>query len=436
MARITIVSDRYVNEIRVALLKDGHTIASMPMSSSRASIEASNPELIIAPYTDNNTAGWAADDVLTELHDLGYPLILGFQRVTDALGMTVQVKYIISSAGKNFFAHTSDPMFDEVGIVADNTQYDIGGDRTCYDYNFGAVPYSLATAVAVQDYYGTILYADKGTVTSTGKTLEANVLFLGFIYGYDGTRASNTYAEGMLRASISKVLGGEFTVSGVTRDKFGELAGFDIRAYSTGNGNLLAISDSDVNTGVYSIDPKESGAMIMCVSDDPTVMTLVRDNADHTSPVDFDFSAGVGVPTDPTFTSIVTGNVTKYGLPASTEVVAVSIGEPRVVGVSVSDEVTGDYSIDVQPYTGEVAIYTLPEYGVVWSSELDVEENQVVHPTVPNGNVYVCESIGTLGTTEPVWSGDTVASGNVLLIRNTLTKPLINAFIKPVVTPL
>lgn len=154
------------------------------------------------------------------------------------------------------------------------------------------------------------------------------------------------------------------------------------------------------------------------------------------------FIVGVGasdyVPdVDPTSTNIISGNVTKLGLPFGAVVVAVSLGiDPEILGSTTSDSITGDYSIDVYPHVDEVLIYLAPDYGFPFNPDNVVVENQIIHPTVPNGNVYIALNEGTVGPQEPIWNDVGVTSGDVLLSALPLHKPLMNGFIKPVVTPI
>lgn len=147
---------------------------------------------------------------------------------------------------------------------------------------------------------------------------------------------------------------------------------------------------------------------------------------------------GGGDITDPTHTHIISGNVKKLGLPFEANVVAVSLGlEPEVVGSGVSDIVTGNYSIDIYPHTDEVLIYVAPEYGREFSSFLPVSAGTVFHPTIPNKYVYVAQNDGIFGGEEPTWNitGDTT-SGDVVMTPVPLHRPLMNGFIKPVITPI
>lgn len=144
-----------------------------------------------------------------------------------------------------------------------------------------------------------------------------------------------------------------------------------------------------------------------------------------------------GTPIDPTSTNIVSGNVSKLGLPFEASVVAVSLGlDPQVLGSTISDAVTGDYSIDVYPHTGELLLYAAPEYGRDFQPFLAVSAGTVIHPTTPNKQVYIAQNDGVVGDVEPSWNdiGDTT-SGNVVFTTEPLYRPLMNGFVKPVVTP-
>ncbi len=140
----------------------------------------------------------------------------------------------------------------------------------------------------------------------------------------------------------------------------------------------------------------------------------------------------------PTSTNIITGNVQKLGLPFAAEVVAVSLGaNPKVVGKAVSDEITGDYSVDVYPYTEEVLLYVSPDYGRKFEQFLAVSAGMVFHPSTPNKYIYIAQNDGVFAGSEPIWNitGNTT-SGNVVLTPKPLHKPLINGFIKPIITPI
>ena len=142
---------------------------------------------------------------------------------------------------------------------------------------------------------------------------------------------------------------------------------------------------------------------------------------------------GGGVPTS---TNIISGNVKKLGLPFELKVVAVSVEfTPVVVGHSVSDSVTGDYSIDVYPWDGDTLVYAVQNYGIQFNPESSVTAGQIVHPTIPNKNIFVAQNTGLVGGSEPPWpdSGN-IVSGAVTFTAEPLYRPLMNGFLKPTVT--
>jgi hypothetical protein len=147
-----------------------------------------------------------------------------------------------------------------------------------------------------------------------------------------------------------------------------------------------------------------------------------------------------GTPVEPpaTSTNIISGNVKKLGLPFGANVACVSLGvNAEVVGTGASDPITGDYAIDVYPHTEEVLIYVSPEYGSVFTPSTFVGLDQIVHPTVPNRYVYVVTTAGTTGSTEPNFPTEgLINSGSATFSTLSLHQPLMNGFIKPIITPI
>jgi len=142
--------------------------------------------------------------------------------------------------------------------------------------------------------------------------------------------------------------------------------------------------------------------------------------------------------TNPTSTNVISGNVKKLGLPFGARVVVVSVGvTPIVVGAGTSDDTTGDYSIDVYPYTDECLIYVAPDYGNDFVIDGFVGVGTIIHPTVPNRNVYIAQNDGLVDSAEPTWpESGLINSGAVTFLTLPLHRPLMNGFIKPVVTPI
>ena len=140
----------------------------------------------------------------------------------------------------------------------------------------------------------------------------------------------------------------------------------------------------------------------------------------------------------PDSTNIITGNVKKFGLPYSLQLVAVTVELiPEVVGSTTSDVVTGDYSIDVWPWEGDTLVYAAPDYGDEFVPGAFIAAGEILHPTVPNKNVYIAGADGTLGLIEPIWpDSGIIVSGTVTFTAQPLYRPLINGFVKPTVTPI
>jgi hypothetical protein len=140
----------------------------------------------------------------------------------------------------------------------------------------------------------------------------------------------------------------------------------------------------------------------------------------------------------PTSVNIVAGNISKLGLPFGARVVVMSTGlNPDVVGSGESNEITGDYSIDVYPYASECLIYVAPNYGNAFIADSFVGIDTVIHPTTPNRYIYVAQNSGTVGSAEPNWpTVGFVNSGTVSFLAVGLHRPLMNGFVKPVVTPI
>jgi len=141
---------------------------------------------------------------------------------------------------------------------------------------------------------------------------------------------------------------------------------------------------------------------------------------------------------DPTSTNIISGNVSKLGLPYELKVVAVTVElNPEVVGQTTSDPITGDYSMDVWPWEGDTLVYAAPDYGSLFNPNAFLGAGQILHPTVPNKLVYVAQNDGFLAAEEPVWpESGFISSNEVSLLAVPLYRPLINGFIKPTVTPI
>lgn len=152
-----------------------------------------------------------------------------------------------------------------------------------------------------------------------------------------------------------------------------------------------------------------------------------------TSPVVND--GGNVVDPNPTSTNIIMGNVKKLNLPFKANVVAVSLGvDPIVLARTTSDEITGDYVLDVYPHIDELLLYVAPDYGRAFSENLLMTEGQIIHPTIPNKLVYVAQNDGLLGNVEPNWGAGEITSNEVTFLPTPLYRPLMNGFVKPTIT--
>lgn len=133
----------------------------------------------------------------------------------------------------------------------------------------------------------------------------------------------------------------------------------------------------------------------------------------------------------------VRGNVTKAQMPFEASVAAFSLGQtPDLLGVATSSPETGDYEIDVAPYTGYVMVVDVMDYGAEFTSGSIVSAGEVIHPTTPNRRVYVAQNSGQLGVTEPEWiESGSVVSGEVVFLAKPLYQPQAGGYLKPLIEP-
>lgn len=206
----------------------------------------------------------------------------------------------------------------------------------------------------------------------------------------------------------------------------------------------IAVNLFDLTLSVYDLIPEAldfTQELKLSVAEPWQGYKILDDNLYFVFPHIITQVEGGGVdptPEDPTSTNIVSGNISKLGLPFKANVTMFSIGNnSEVVGQGESDPLTGDYAIDIYPHTGEVLIFVAPDYGRAFAPELLLTTGDIVHPLIPDKNVYEALNNGKMGSTEPDWNnvGD-VISGEVTLKRIPLFAPLANGFIKPVITPI
>ncbi|WP_303495485.1 hypothetical protein [Neptunomonas phycophila] len=144
-----------------------------------------------------------------------------------------------------------------------------------------------------------------------------------------------------------------------------------------------------------------------------------------------------GEDVEPEFHAWVRGTVTKYNEPFELRVTAFTLSPtPELLGTASVDAETGEYEIDVAPYTGEVMVFAAMDYGRAFEPGYNVAEGQVIHPSTPNRFVYVAKNDGALGEIEPDWPlfGE-LASGAVTLETKPMYEPLAGGYLKPTVEP-
>jgi hypothetical protein len=217
-----------------------------------------------------------------------------------------------------------------------------------------------------------------------------------------------------------------------------------LRLYNVGDGLFVGETRSSAVDGTFAISVDSSGVYSGVVLDeggtdyDPMVKTgMITDQPALEYSFDF-FDTGTIPPVTPTFTATVSGNVTKLGLAFGARLIIISTDLiPKVVGETTSDDITGDYSVDVWPHEKEVMICLIPDYGVEFKINTAHIVDDMVHPLIPNKLVYRVTAIATDGVTggvEPTWPGEgaSVVSGNVTFTAEVMHRPLINGYVLPV----
>lgn len=121
------------------------------------------------------------------------------------------------------------------------------------------------------------------------------------------------------------------------------------------------------------------------------------------------------------------GSVLVAGAPAERTVFATAIDAdvPFLLAQAVSDEVSGQYTLEWSGYSGQILITVMDDYGVPHVQGDARGSGERIHPTVPNGYVYDVSAPGELGV-EPEWplvDGAQVSSGTVQLVAVPFYKP-------------
>lgn len=85
----------------------------------------------------------------------------------------------------------------------------------------------------------------------------------------------------------------------------------------------------------------------------------------------------------------------------------------------------GTFDLTYTGWDGPVFVIAVDNYGSDFAESTPLNAGKVIHPTTPNGYVYVVTEAGTTGTTEPVWSTtSSVVSGSVTFAPREYYRPV------------
>lgn len=122
----------------------------------------------------------------------------------------------------------------------------------------------------------------------------------------------------------------------------------------------------------------------------------------------------------------VAGTVQINGVAAKRDLVIIS-DNPTGREVVGGGESAGDGTFDLT-YTGwdgPVIVVALDQYGSDFIESTPLNAGAVIHPTTPNGHVYVVTEAGITGATEPMWStSGAVVSGSVTFAPRAYYRPV------------
>jgi hypothetical protein len=111
---------------------------------------------------------------------------------------------------------------------------------------------------------------------------------------------------------------------------------------------------------------------------------------------------------------------------------------PRPLGETTSDPETGEYEIIIDTgYTGRVFVVAFDDYGPDFTPEMSMTVGDRVHPTTPNGHVFIATSDGQLPAEEPEWVVDTETSqlyGTASMIARPFYRPMVHGPVTPEIT--
>lgn len=253
----------------------------------------------------------------------------------------------------------------------------------------------------------------------------------------DGGQSFEVSAGTLSFSTLTETIMG-FVKNGITGEPIENAL---VRSYSPSTGILFNSTTTDA-VGSYEVNiPVDFQTYLVALA--TGFPSKVKDfTEEQTDPYTFQMGVdGGGVDPDPTFKAMIRGNVQKLGVPFGAEIVGVSNAEPpAVVGTTTSDATTGDYELDVAPYTGQVNVMAIPDYGVEFTTNAVYPLGAIVRPTTPNGYLYEVTEAGTTDVNnEPTWptqENQVVVSGTVTFVTRYMLRPLVNSLLTPVIEPL
>lgn len=116
----------------------------------------------------------------------------------------------------------------------------------------------------------------------------------------------------------------------------------------------------------------------------------------------------------------------------------VPVNQSKSLGHAVSNEITGEYSIDLlEGYASQIFVVAFDDYGSDFSANMAVSVGDRVHPTTPNGHVFECMGAGALPAEEPAWIIDTETPqlyGTASMLAKPFYRPMVHGPVAPQVT--
>ena len=366
-------------------------------------------------------------DAIIDLQSSGKPLLIGGTYsgvpLPTSLGLSTNQTVIRYS-----YINKITPLVDSE--LYEGINYTLNNEVIIRNDNFAMAELYSGSGV------GSGVGSDTGTSLNFTLIVSGSTVVFGYLVGQD--TGYNTDGVRLIKNIINYLLN-QVDVYIKTTDTQNNLIAAPVRVYNRLTGYLMRNVVSELPTGtVYVKLPLQTPVQILTM--DETMSTTI----DVLNPIKGETytvvlgGGGVILPPDPTYTSIITGNVSILSEPVKVKLVAVSVEEtPRVVGVAESDIITGDYSMDVAPWQDEVLIYRAADYGTAFPPDSALPVDYVIHPTVPNGFVYRVTTAGITGIVEPEWvTSGYLNSGTATLLTEILHRPIMNGYIKPIVTPI